>query len=180
MVDWHQACCRKRPSQASLAPSKRPMPIATSRTRTTLAPSGAAVSRNTFINRLSPCRLPTAFRFEFQTRVSRGRAVEFILAMAMGRGSAGRTPAGRRKDFMGLSRDPHPKSQMFLQTRFDVTPQSPYAPAVESLPPIAGHAANSRQDSRAFNNALASFLFRKITLCAFGVPPFSPGSVMHA
>ena len=116
--------------------------------------------------------------FRIQTRVPCGRAVEFILAM--GRGSAGRTSAERRKDFMGLSRDPHLKPQMFLQTRFDVTPQSPYALVVESLPPITGHAANSRQDSRAFSNPFASFLFTKITLCIFAVPPFSPASAMHA
>jgi len=80
----------------------------------------------------------------------------------------------------GGRRDPRPKPQTLSQTRFDVTPQSPYAPAVESLPPITGHSANSRQDSRAFNNALASFLFRKITVWVFAVPPFSPGSATHA
>jgi len=64
-VDWHQACCRKRPWRASQAPSKRPIPMAISRTRTTLAPCGAAVSRNAAINSLSPRRLPTAFRSPF-------------------------------------------------------------------------------------------------------------------
>jgi hypothetical protein len=71
MADWQQACCRKRRLRASQAPSKRPIPMAISRTRTTLASRGAAVSRNTAINRLSPRRLRLR-SVRVQLRVSRG------------------------------------------------------------------------------------------------------------
>jgi hypothetical protein len=71
MADWQQACCRKRRLRASGAPSKRPIPMAISKTRTTLAPHGAAVSRNTSINRLSPRRLRLR-SVRVQLRVSRG------------------------------------------------------------------------------------------------------------
>jgi hypothetical protein len=141
MEDWHQACCRKRPLRASRAPASRPIPMAISRMRTKSAARGAAVSKNAALNRLSPRRLPTAFRSHW-IRISRG------------------TVRRIHSDQLKLT------SQL-----------PPYALEVESLPPIAAHAENSRQDSRPFNNPLGSFLFRKTTLCIFGGPPFSPGSV---
>src|SRR6266403_4403716 len=60
MADWHQACCRKRPLRASRAPANRATPMAISRARTKSAARGAAVSKNSSLNRLSPCRLPIA------------------------------------------------------------------------------------------------------------------------
>src|SRR6184192_2597676 len=58
-------------------------------------------------------------------------------------------------------------------------PQSPYEFVAESLPPITGHAANSRNDSRPFSNAFGFFLFIRTTLCAFVAPPLSPGSAIQ-
>src|SRR6202047_3531881 len=53
--------------------------------------------------------------------------------------------------------------------------QSPYDLVcrllLAKIPSTTGHAANSRKDSRPFNNALASFLFRRITLFFFTDPP---------
>src|SRR5713226_7181870 len=86
---------------------------------------------------------------------------------------------------MNRSSDPsgrqRPKSQNIIgNPRFDIAPQSPqYEVAVESLPPITGHAANSRKDSCPFSNALGSFLFSTSTLCIFAGPPLSPGSAKH-
>ena len=60
MADWHQACSRKRPLRARRAPTNRPIPMAISTARTKSAARGAAVSKNASLNRLSPCRLPTA------------------------------------------------------------------------------------------------------------------------
>src|SRR5260370_15557389 len=86
---------------------------------------------------------------------------------------------------MNRSSDPsgrqRPKSQNIIgNPRFDIAPHSPqYEVAVESLPPITGHAANSRNDSRPFSNALGSFLFSTSTRYVFAVPPLSPRSATH-
>jgi len=61
MMDWHQACCRKRPLRASRAPTNRPTPWRFRGRELHWAARGAAVSRKAFINRLSPRRIPTAF-----------------------------------------------------------------------------------------------------------------------
>src|SRR5262249_6223371 len=79
--------------------------------------------------------------------------------LSLPRRSSGRRPAPRRLSTSGSA------------------PQSPpFESAVESLPPITGHDANSREDSRPFSSALESFLFKKITLWFFVSAPFCPGS----
>src|SRR5258708_39134814 len=80
---------------------------------------------------------------------------------------------------LGSTGRQHSKPQTRREHRVSKKLQPPYEFVVESLPPITGHAANSRNDSRPFITAFGLFLFSSTTLCAFVSPPFSPCSVTH-
>src|SRR5713226_2825714 len=177
MADWHQACCRKHPLRASRAPTNRPTPMAISRTRTKSAARGAAVSKNASLNRLSPGALLTAFHSCLSKNLA-WYSAEFILPI----GREVLRPHSRvsYEHLPGVQGDNTQSHKRDWNTVFRPNSSAPqYEFDEESLPPITGHAANSRKNSRPFNNAFESFLFSRITLCVFPWAPFSPGSRTH-
>src|SRR5258708_13247121 len=75
---------------------------------------------------------------------------------------------------LGSTGRQHSKPQTRREHRVSKKLQPPYTFVAESLPPITGHAANSRNDSRPFSSLFTFSLFIPTTLSPLVSPPLSP------